>query len=155
MAINIEDAEVKEAQSGDNVRLRLKGIEEEDVMPGFVACSSSSLVKVASVFEAQLAILNIKSIIAPGFKAVIHIHSCAEEIVIEGFLNLIDKKTGEKLAKKPFVRQGDVVIAKISCQGLVCMEPFATCDPLGRFTVRDEGKTIAVGKVLRICDASE
>lgn len=65
---------------------------------------------------------------------------------------MIDKKTGEKLAKKPFVKQGDIVIAKISCAGPTCMEPFSVCDPLGRFTLRDEGKTIAVGKVLEIIE---
>lgn len=83
MAIGIEEAEVKEAESGDNVRLRLKGIEEEDVQTGFVACSTSRPVKAATHFIAQLAILNIKSILAAGFKAVLHIHTATEEIVIE------------------------------------------------------------------------
>lgn len=65
----------------------------------------------------------------------------------------IDKKTGEQLSKKtPFVKNGDIAIANLSCEGAVCMEPFQTCGPLGRFTLRDEGKTIAVGKVLSILE---
>jgi len=155
IGINIEESEVKEAESGDNVRLRLKGIEEEDVMVGFVACSANNPVKATTSFQAQLVILNIKSIIASGFKAVLHIHSCTEEVVIESFENLIDKKTGELLPKKPFVRQGDIAIANISCQGVVCLETFQSCDPLGRFTLRDEGKTIAVGKVLKVLEVAE
>ncbi len=155
LSINIEEAEVKEAESGDNVRLRLKGIEEEDVMVGFVACSSTSPVKATTAFQAQLAILNIKSIIASGFRAVLHIHACTEEIVIESFENLIDKKTGEKLPRKPFVKQGDIAIANLSCQGIVCLETFQNCDPMGRFTLRDEGKTIAVGKVLKVLETAD
>jgi peptide chain release factor subunit 3 len=155
LAINIEDSEVKDAESGDNVRLRVKGVEEEDVMVGFVACSASSPVKATTAFQAQLVILNIKSIMAPGFKAVLHIHSCTEEVVIESFAALIDKKTGEKMAKKPFVRQGDIVIANLSCQGIVCLEPFSVCDPMGRFTLRDEGKTIAVGKVMKVLESAD
>jgi len=34
--------------------------------------------------------------------------------------------------------------------GSVCMESFADNPQLGRFTLRDEGRTIAIGKVLRL-----
>lgn len=56
-------------------------------MTGFVACSVTSPVKATTLFLAQLVILNIKNIIASGFKAVIHIHSCTEEVVIEVWHN--------------------------------------------------------------------
>ena len=155
LASDIEDLEVKDADSGDNVRLRVRGIEEEDVAVGFVACSASAPVKATNFFQAQLVILNIKSILAIGFRAVLHIHSATEEVVIDSFEHLLDKKTGEKLPKKPmFVRQGDIAIVNLKCSGNVCMETFQACDPVGRFTLRDEGKTIAVGKVLRVFDAA-
>lgn len=146
--IYIEDTEVPITRSGDNTRLRLKGIEEEDISVGFVVCDPTNPVKSAIAFTAQLMILDIKNIIAPGFKAVMHIHTGSEEVTIVDFDHLIDRKTGKNLPRRPFVKQNDVVVAKIECNGVICMESYEDCLPMARFTLRDEGKTIAVGKVL-------
>ena len=153
LSINIEEAEVKSAMAGDNIRLKLKGVEEDDVATGFVICEPARPVKASTRFQVQLIIFNIRNIMAPGYTAVLHVHAASEEITIAKFDALIDKKTGEKMPKKPmFVRQGEVVIAEMECQGTVCMEPYADCAALGRFTLRDEGKTIAVGKVLKVLE---
>lgn len=151
LTIYIEETEVGKARSGDNVRLRLKGVEEEEVSTGFVICDPSRPVKASTTFLAQLVILQIKNIIAPGYKAVLHIHTCSEEVTITSFEYTIDRKTQLRSPKKPmFVRQNESVVATIECQGTICLEAATDCDPLGRFTLRDEGKTIAVGKVLRV-----
>lgn len=64
---------------------------------------------------------------------------------------MIDKKTGERLMKRPkFVRQGEAVIAQFECKGAVCMEPFDQTSQLARITLRDEGKTVAMGQVLKV-----
>jgi len=39
------------------------------------------------------------------------------------------------------------VIAKIETSAPVCVEPYKDYPQLGRFTLRDEGKTVAMGKV--------
>ena len=41
------------------------------------------------------------------------------------------------------------MICKIAPKNPLCLEKFETMAQLGRFTLRDEGKTIAVGKVLK------
>jgi hypothetical protein len=51
------------------------------------------------------------------------------------------------------VRQGDVVVARFALQGVVCLEAFKEYPQLGRFTLRDEGKTVARGKVLKVIEA--
>jgi peptide chain release factor subunit 3 len=61
----------------------------------------------------------------------------------------LDKKTGKVAKKKPmFVKNGDMCRAIIECAQPVCAELFADVQQLGRFTLRDEGKTIAIGKVI-------
>lgn len=156
LGIYIEEIEVKTARSGDNVRIRLKGIEEEEVSTGFVICDPSRPVKAATSFQAQLVILQIKNIIAPGYKAVLHIHTCSEEVTIANFEYTIDRKTGQRSPKKPmFVRQNESVVATIESSGTICLEAAAECEPLGRFTLRDEGKTIAVGKVIKVNTAQD
>lgn len=151
LAIYLEDLEVNKAKAGDNVRLKLKGVEEEDVQTGFVVCDQSKPVKAATSFVAQFAVQAIRNIMAPGFRAVMHIHSATEDVCLVKLTAQIDKKTGEKMAKKPmFARQGDIIIAEFSVERPVCMEAFADCNQLGRFSLRNEGVTIAVGKVLEV-----
>ena len=151
VAIYLEDLEVAKARAGDNVRLKLKGGEEEDIQTGFVLCDAANPVKAASSFVAQVAIQNIRNIMAPGFRAVLHIHSASEDVTLAKLESVLDKKTGQPAPKKPmFARQGDVVVAEFSLDRPVCMEPFDECGQLGRFSLRNEGVTIAIGKVLRV-----
>lgn len=61
-----QEDEVTLAQCGDQVRIRLRGIEEEDILPGFVLCSPKRLVHNVRRFEAQIKILELKSILSAG-----------------------------------------------------------------------------------------
>lgn len=72
--------EIEGAICGDNVRIRLKGVDDEDISTGFVLTSPSNPVHAVRRFEAQLAILEHKNIICAGYSAVLHVHTLAEEI---------------------------------------------------------------------------
>ena len=76
------EEEVPAAASGDNVRLRLRGVEDEDISPGFVLTSPAKPVRAVRQFEAQLAILEHKNIICAGYTAVMHVHTLAEEVTL-------------------------------------------------------------------------
>jgi len=49
-----DDEEVTSVSSGENVKIKLKGIEEEDVSPGFVLCDSNNPTKTGRIFDAQV-----------------------------------------------------------------------------------------------------
>jgi translation elongation factor EF-1alpha len=53
-----------------------------------------------------------------------------------------------------FIKQDQIAICRFDIMGgnVVCMEPFKLQQQLGRFTLRYESKTIAVGKVLKIVE---
>ena len=53
-----------------------------DILPGFVLCDPSSPCHMGQRLEAQIAILEYKSIICAGYSAVLHIHSVVEEVQI-------------------------------------------------------------------------
>ena len=79
-AIFLEDEEILASRSGDNVRIRLKNIEEDvidflfqEISPGFILCNPNNPVHVVSTFEAQLAIIEHKSIVCAGYGAVMHV----------------------------------------------------------------------------------
>lgn len=51
-----DDAEVEKIMSGDNVKLKLKGVEDADILPGFILCSPDALCHVGKVFDAEVGI---------------------------------------------------------------------------------------------------
>uniref|UniRef100_A0A3B3IJB7 G1 to S phase transition 1, like n=1 Tax=Oryzias latipes TaxID=8090 RepID=A0A3B3IJB7_ORYLA len=146
-----DDVETDDAGPGENLKLRLKGIEEEEILPGFILCNAENLCHSGRTFDAQIVIIEHKSIICPGYNAVLHIHTCIEEVQITALICLVDKKTGEKSKTRPrFVKQDQVCIARLRTAGTICLETFKEFPQMGRFTLRDEGKTIAIGKVLKL-----
>jgi hypothetical protein len=211
--------ELEAAFSGDNVRIRLKGVTDEDVSPGYVLTSPQKPIKTTTQFQAQLAILESKSIICAGYSCVMHAHTAAEEVTLvvrfpRSFLlpsaplgetltsrNVLFRNScttsrlrraesqrsppssqrpvrpssflslfASSLLKRPFegkfshsfllgclfsfsvsgVFAGQQIIALIETTQTVCLEKFTDYPQLGRFTLRDEGKTIAIGKVTKV-----
>ncbi|RDX84858.1 hypothetical protein CR513_34027, partial [Mucuna pruriens] len=150
VAIFIDEDRVKRAGPGENLRIRLSGVEEEDIVSGFVLSSVANPVPAVTEFIAQLVILELldNAIFTAGYKAVLHIHSVVEECEIVELLQQIDTKTKKPMKKKVlFVKNGAVVVCRVQVSNSICIEKFSDFPQLGRFTLRTEGKTVAVGKV--------
>lgn len=148
-----DDIEVTKVGCGENVKVKLKGVEEGEITPGFVLCDPNNPIKSCKVFDAQVAVLDYKSIICPGKQFVLHLQAIIEEVTLKNIICLIDKKTGEKIPNRPrFVKQDQIAIVRFQSEDTICMEKFKDYNQLGRFTLRDEGKTIAIGKVLKLVD---
>jgi peptide chain release factor subunit 3 len=79
---NEMEEEVNSALCGDNVRIRLRGVEDEDISPGFMLTSPHKPIHAVRQFQAELAILEHKSIICAGYSAVMHIHTLSEEVTL-------------------------------------------------------------------------
>lgn len=136
------EEEIPGASCGDQVRIRLRGIEEEDILPGFVLCSPKRPVHCVAAFEAQIALLELKSILSAGFNCVLHVHSAIEEVTFAELLHKLEKGTGRKSKKPPpFGKQGMSIIARmeiIGGAGKVCVERYEDYAQMGRFTLRDQ-----------------
>ena len=146
--------EIPHAVCGEQVRMRIKGAEEEDILPGFVLCSPKRPVHNVSAFEAQIRLLELKSILSAGFNCVLHVHSATEEVTFGALLHKLEPKTNRKSKKPPgFAKQGMNIIARLEViggAGSVCVERFEDYPQLGRFTLRDQGQTIAIGKITKL-----
>ncbi|XP_036126754.1 eukaryotic peptide chain release factor GTP-binding subunit ERF3B isoform X1 [Molossus molossus] len=140
LGILSDDAETDYVAPGENLKIRLKGIEEEEILPGFILCDANNLCHSGRTFDVQIVIIEHKSIICPGYNAVLHIHTCIEEVEITALISLVDKKSGEKSKTRPrFVKQDQVCIARLRTAGTICLETFKDFPQMGRFTLRDEG----------------
>lgn len=146
--------EIQAATCGDQVRIRIRGVEEEDIMPGFVLCSPKRPVHCVLAFEAQIVLLELKSILSAGFNCVLHVHSATEEVTFSALLHKLEKGTGRKSKKPPgFATKGMSIIARLEVTGgagSICVERFEDYPQLGRFTLRDQGQTIAIGKITKL-----
>ncbi|KAI9702807.1 MAG: translation termination factor GTPase eRF3 [Candelina mexicana] len=148
------EEEVPAATCGDQVRIRLRGVEEEDIMPGMVLCSPKRPVHCVAAFEAQIVLLDLKSILSAGFNCVMHVHSAIEEVTFAQLLHRLEKGTNRKSKKPPaFATKGMSIIARLEVTGgagSICVERFEDYAQLGRFTLRDQGQTIAIGKITKL-----
>eukprot|EP00798_Chlamydomonas_sp_ICE-L_P005049 gene5049-34838_t len=151
-AIYRDETEVQASKSGENLRLRISGADDTDICPGFVLSNIKCPVPIVMQFEAQLMIVELlehNSIFTVGYKAVLHIHTAVEECEVTKLIYEIDPKTkAQKKAK--FIKSGGICVCRIAVEKSICIETFSEIAALGRFTIRDEGRTIAIGKVLKV-----
>lgn len=147
---NETEEEVDGALCGEQVRIRVKGVEEEDVLNGFVLTSLKSPVHTVTSFEAQIVILELQSLLTAGFSCVMHVHTAIEEVSFAALLHKLDKTNRKSKAAPAFAKQGMKIIARLETTQPVCLERFSDFAQLGRFTLRDSGVTIAIGKVTKL-----
>ncbi|KAI9914509.1 hypothetical protein PsorP6_007625 [Peronosclerospora sorghi] len=153
--VYINEQPVRTAKPGENVTIRLSSNLDE-VQKGFVLCGTKeeNPARAVHAFAAQIALVDTlehRPLLTAGYKCILHIHTVAQECVVAKLLRPIDPKTGKPVKKHvAFIKQGQAVVCRIEVEQSITIETFANMPQLGRLTLRDEGKTIAVGKVLAL-----
>lgn len=146
---------VKYACPGENVQIILNVADPESVKRGDVLSNRDQMMPVTEIFEAEMQILDLldyKPIISKGYGCIMHIHTYSDEVVIKDIMRKEEtNEKGEVITKqKPqFAKSQNKVIVRIAPKTPVALEKFETMQQMGRFTLRDEGKTICVGKVIK------
>ena len=83
----------------------------------------------------------------------LHMHTFADEAFVKDILVAYEKDpfSGEIITKENpiFTRSFATIRARVSTRVPLPLEKFDVVPELGSFTLRDDGKTIAFGKVLR------
>ena len=134
------------AQCGDQARIRLRGVEDEDIASGFVLCSPKRLVPCVTTFDAQIRIIELKSILTAGFNCIIHVHTAIEEVTVAVLLHSLQKGTNRRSKRPPsHAKKGDSIIARFKVTSNprgICIEKYETQPSMGRFTLRDQVSNI-------------
>lgn len=155
--IYINEKLVQYAKPGENVSIHLD-CELNEISKGFILCDSDSPGKLVPLavhtFVAQIALMDMlahRPILTVGYKCILHIHTIAQECIITKLLYPIDPKTNKPIKKRiAFIKQGQSAICQIQVKQSITIETFKNIPQLGRLALRDEGKTIAIGKVLSL-----
>ncbi|GIX65338.1 translation elongation factor EF-1, subunit alpha, putative [Babesia caballi] len=151
-----DDDEFAFAKPGENIRLRVVGLEEDQISKGAVICNIEKPCPVVTEFVAMVQVIDLlehRPLITSGYFCVMHAHSVVVEIQFSKLLETTDKATKKKKPNPTFVKNNTLVTAQLKVLAPVCLDVFESCPQMGRFTLRDEDKTIAVGKVLKIVKA--
>merc|ERR1712038_1764656 len=145
-----------EGVPGDNVGFNVKNVSVKDIRRGNVASDSKNdPAKESKSFNAQVIVLNHPGEIQKGYTPVLDCHTAHIACKFSELLEKIDRRSGKKIEDAPAkVKSGDAAIVKMIPSKPMCVEPFATYAPLGRFAVRDMRQTVAVG-VIKSVEKSE
>lgn len=150
------DAEVPSACCGERIRLRVRGTDEDDVLPGAVLSSLATPIHCATAFDAHIKILEPQSILTAGYACVMHVHAAVCEVTFTQLLHKVDKDSGRRSKQPPdFAGKGDIVVARLQTASPIPLEACKDYPRLGKFTLRDQGRTVTIGKVIRLSEVRE
>merc|ERR1712100_771276 len=152
-SLRIGESDVSEAKGGDIVSLALSDdVGPGDIRRGMVAShSSNDPAADCESMVAQVVVMDSIGTIRPGYCPSITVHTAQVPCEFEELLAKIDRKTGKDSETNPAsAKSGDVVSVRLRPINKVCIETFSAYPSLGRFTVRDHGRTVAVGVVKEV-----
>eukprot|EP00249_Psilotum_nudum_P014863 c25037_g1_i2 orf=1240-2895(+) len=151
--IEQDDQSVASARAGESVDIGLQGVEQSILAPGGVLCHPDYPVPVAHRLEVKVLILEAPAPILRGSQVVFHCHHAKEPAKITELIAILDQKTGAISRRNPrCLLAHQSAILEVVPERAVCVEEYSNYRALGRISLRDAGKTLAVGIVFRIIE---
>lgn len=146
-----EETPLSSARPGENVLVKLSGASMDQVQKGFVICTAPACRSVDKLI-CQIMVMDLPDqakILTAGFKANFHAHCAEEEATVTKIFETTDRK-GKVTKGARFANVGQTVVCMIELERTVPLETFDDYPFLGRFTLRTEGKTCAIGVVKKL-----
>jgi peptide chain release factor subunit 3 len=158
--VYIHDQLVDCARPGENVLVKVNGAKLEDVQKGFVICTDPVCRAVDKII-CQIGVLDLpdNAILSAGFQCMFHAHTEEQECVVSKIFETTNVKT-KVTHKAPspqarFVTVGMRAVVQLQMAQTIPIETFETMSFMGRFTLRTEGKTCAIGTVIKLPPRSD
>lgn len=150
-SIQMHYQDLQQAEPGDNVGVALRGVEKNQVKRGDVIGKTDNPPTVAEEFTARVVVVWHPSAIAVGYTPVIHVHTASVACRITEIVAKLDPRTGNPIEQNPqFIKAGDTAIVKFKPIKPLVIEKFSDFPQLGRFAMRDMGRTVGIGIVTDI-----
>jgi elongation factor 1-alpha len=152
-SIEMHHERMEKAEPGDNIGFNVRGIGKDDVRRGDVMGLQSKPPKVVTEFTGQIIVIFHPRAIAVGYTPVLHAHTAQVAATFTEIIRKIDPRTGQTMQEKPdFIKQGDSALVRLTPIQPIALERYADLKQLGRFAIRDSGRTVAVGIVKDIVE---
>jgi peptide chain release factor subunit 3 len=142
--------ELQVAYPGEGVVIKLKGVEDTDITKGSIMCCPKNPVMACKKFRAKIQIkdkVDHIPFISPGYECNFHIHTDCVECQVTKVTEVLKK--GKKV-NAVYATVDTVASVTIEASHPVCMDTFSGHAQLGRFTLRCEDKTVAIGRITQV-----
>ncbi|MCH4814406.1 MAG: translation elongation factor EF-1 subunit alpha [Saccharolobus sp.] len=150
-SIETHHTKMDKAEPGDNIGFNVRGVEKKDIKRGDVVGHPNNPPTVADEFTARIIVVWHPTALANGYTPVVHVHTASVACRVSELVSKLDPRTGQEAEKNPqFLKQGDVAIVKFKPIKPLCVEKYNEFPPLGRFAMRDMGKTVGVGIIVDV-----
>jgi elongation factor 1-alpha len=150
-SIEMHHEQISQALPGDNIGFNVRGLSAKDIKRGDVAGKIDNPPTVAEEFTGQIIVIYHPTAIAVGYAPVIHTHTAQIACRFEELISKTDPRTGKVVQEHPdFLKQGDGGMVRFKPIRPMVIETFKDFPQLGRFAVRDMGRTVAVGIVREV-----
>jgi len=150
-SIEMHHEEIPQAEPGDNIGMSIRGLEMKDVSRGDCLGHLTSIPTVVTPngsWTGQIIVIWHPTAIAQGYTPVIHTHTAQVAAKFVELSKKLDQKTGAVIEDSPkFIKRNESAIIKLKPIKKLCIEKYEDIAEMGRFAVRDMGRTVAVGIV--------
>jgi len=150
-SIEMHHEEIPQAEPGDNIGFSIRGISMEDVGRGDVMGHPKDVPTVVTPkgnWTGQIIVIWHPTVIAQGYTPVVHAHTAQVAAKFTELIKKLDQKTGAVIEDNPkFLKRNEAAIVKLQPIKKLCIEKYEEFPELGRFAVRDMGRTACVGIV--------
>jgi elongation factor 1-alpha len=150
-SIEMHHEEIPEALPGDNIGFSIRGITIADVGRGDCMGHQTNVPTVVfpnGNWTGQIIVIWHPTALAQGYTPVVHAHTAQVASQFKALLKKLDQKTGAVIEDNPkFLKRNEAAIVQLSPIKKLCIEKYTEIPEMGRFAVRDMGRTVAVGIV--------
>ncbi|KAJ3359731.1 translation elongation factor EF-1 alpha [Allomyces javanicus] len=140
---------------GENVGFSVSDVSVRDIRRGYVASSAAAdqdpAYEAASLTVSMVMMADHQLVLTPGCTPVVDVHTAHVPVKVVELVTKIDRSNGQILERAPkALRPGEAGVVKLVPQKPLCVEAFAEYAALGRFALRDQRHTVAVGVIKRV-----
>jgi elongation factor 1-alpha len=150
-SIEMHHEEIPQAVPGDNVGFSIRGLEMKDVGRGDCLGHPNdppTVITPKGNWTGQIIVIWHPTAIAQGYTPVVHAHTAQVAAKFMELNKKLDQKTNAVIEDSPkFIKRNESAIVKLQPIKKMCLEKYEKFAEMGRFAVRDMGRTVAVGIV--------
>jgi elongation factor 1-alpha len=150
-SIEMHHEEIPEAEPGDNIGFSVRGLNMDDVHRGDVLShpdNPCTVITPNGTYTGQVIVIWHPTALAQGYTPVVHAHTAQIPSKFTALKKKLDQKTGSVIEDSPkFIKKNEAAIVEMSPLKKLCLEKYEDIPELGRFAIRDMGRTVAVGIV--------
>eukprot|EP00934_Nitzschia_sp_Nitz4_P008573 Nitzschia sp. Nitz4//scaffold161_size51353//30473//31907//NITZ4_006949-RA/size51353-augustus-gene-0.51-mRNA-1//-1//CDS//3329537912//8563//frame0 len=147
--VEMHHEHLPQAFPGDSIGFHCKDVAMKELRRGHVASDADNEPAArAASFDAQVIVMDHPGRISNGYCPIVDIHTAHVACTFVKLKEKMDRSNGQILETEPSsVGPGDACMVEMVPSKPLCVETFTAFPPLGRFSVRDMRKTVAVGVV--------